>query len=109
MSTIRSSREIDRLFRAAQRAAHPLVIALAAPTPPGRGQDGRVAFVAGRRLGGAVVRNRAKRLLRAAAREAGAPWSGFDVVLIARPSTVSSSSTEIAAAIRNVVDRVVRT
>jgi ribonuclease P protein component len=46
----------------------------------------RVGFTATKRIGGAVVRNRAKRRLRAAARrvltDVGAP--GFDYVLIAR-------------------------
>lgn len=45
---------------------------------------GRAAVVAGRRLGSAVRRNRAKRRLRAAARESGVP-KGRDVVLVARP------------------------
>jgi ribonuclease P protein component len=101
MSTIRSSREIDRIFRGARRASQPLVIALVAQTPSGRDPRGRVAVVAGKKLGGAVVRNRAKRVLRAAAREAGAPWPGFDVVLIARPSTTRSSSHEVAEAIQS--------
>ena len=48
----------------------------------------RCAVVAGRLLGGAVVRNRAKRRLREAVREVGlAP--GVDVVLIARADAVS--------------------
>jgi ribonuclease P protein component len=48
---------------------------------PGSGQ---VAFVAGRRLGGAVDRNRAKRIMRAAWRETRSTGSPFDVVLVAR-------------------------
>lgn len=103
MSTIKSSREIDRVFRTAHRASHSLVIALAAPTPLGRDLHGRVAFVAGKRLGGAVVRNRSKRVLRAAAREAGAPWAGYDVVLIARPSTAKASSHAVARSIEGAV------
>jgi ribonuclease P protein component len=51
------------------------------------GQPGSVRFglVAGRRLGSAVIRNRAKRRLREAIRAAGLP-AGFDFVLIAGPS-----------------------
>ena len=103
MSTIKSSREIDRVFRTAHRASQPLVIALVAPSPPGRDLHGRVAFVAGKKLGNAVLRNRAKRVLRAAAREAGAPWGGYDVVLIARPKTSRSSSREVARSIATAV------
>lgn len=54
MSTIKSSREIDTIFRTATRVAHPLLIALIAQTPEGRGPSGRVAFIAGKKLGNAV-------------------------------------------------------
>ena len=47
----------------------------------------RVAFVAGKRLGGAVVRNRAKRLMREAMRRnIDKILPGYDIVFIARSS-----------------------
>jgi ribonuclease P protein component len=98
MSTIKSSREIDRIFRTATRIAHPLFVALVAKTPPGFGPDGRVAFVAGRKLGGAVWRNRCRRVLRESARRAGAPWAGFDVVLVARAETSTAAPEQLARA-----------
>jgi ribonuclease P protein component len=49
----------------------------------------RVAVVASRKVGGAVRRNRAKRLLREAARRVA--WQpGVDVVLVARRATAAS-------------------
>ncbi len=105
MSTIKSSREIDSIFRDSRRVAHPLVIALIANTPEGRGHDGRVAFVAGKRMGNAVSRNRAKRVLRAAARQAGAPWPGYDVVLIATSQTGSASADELRRAFSRMLAR----
>ncbi len=57
---------------------------------------GRVAFIAGKRLGGAVWRNRAKRVLRAALAQAGGPRAGYDLLLIAKPRTAASSSDEVA-------------
>lgn len=54
-----------------------------------RGDDdgARATVVAGRKVGGAVVRNRAKRRLRAALRDVGAPC-GADVVVVARHGAV---------------------
>jgi ribonuclease P protein component len=101
MSTIKSSREIDSMFREAAKAANPVVMVLAAKTPPQRGPDGRVAFVAGKRLGNAVLRNRSRRVLREAVRRCGGPWPGWDVLLMARPNT--------ARAEHEVLDRGVRT
>ena len=105
MSTIRSSREIDGVFRIGRRAAGPLLIALVADTPPGRDPSGRVAFVAGKRLGNAVHRNRAKRLLRVACREAGGPWRRHDVVLIAKPALLDKTSVEATESLRRVMER----
>jgi ribonuclease P protein component len=101
MSTIKSSREIDTLFREAKKAAHPLIIVLAAQTPEGRGRAGRVAFIAGKKLGGAVVRNRSKRVIRAAARRCQGPWAGYDVLLIARPGTRVAAPDTLDAAIES--------
>ncbi len=56
--------------------------------------------VASRRVGNAVVRNRAKRVLRAAAAEVGiAP--GVDVALVARAGTAATTSTVVAAELRS--------
>jgi len=105
VSTIKSSREIDRVFRKSTRVAHPQLIALIAPTPEGRGREGRVAFIAGKRIGNAVVRNRAKRVMRAAVRRAGGPWTGHDVLLIASPTTGSADHSAIDGAFRRMVSR----
>lgn len=93
------------MFQSARRAAHPLVMTLVTETPEGRGPEGRVAFIAGKRIGGAVVRNRARRVLRAAARRAGAPWPGYDVALLARPDTGAASPDDLDHAIKNVLSR----
>lgn len=54
----------------------------------------RIAVVASRRVGSAVSRNRAKRLLREAARQL--PWRpGVDVVLIARAGCAESQLSRV--------------
>lgn len=70
-----------------------------APSPPGAAERGRVAFVAGRKLGGAVVRNRAKRVLREAVRRAGGPWQGFDIVIVARKSAATARPADLDRAL----------
>lgn len=105
MSTIKSSREIDTVFRGATRVAHPLLILLVAATPEGRDQSGRVAFVAGKKLGNAVLRNRAKRVLRATVRRSDGPWRGHDVVLIARPGLATALAPEVDSALINIMSR----
>jgi ribonuclease P protein component len=99
MGTIKSSREIDTIFRGAKRVAKSLLIVLVARTPEGRGRAGRVAFIAGKKLGGAVLRNRDRRVLRASVRRAGGPWAGWDVVLIARTTTATAGPEALDCAL----------
>ncbi|CAN5920096.1 hypothetical protein BH23ACT10_BH23ACT10_05110 [soil metagenome] len=55
---------------------------------------GRVTIVASRAVGGAVVRNRAKRRLRAAARQARLP-ADVDLVVDARVATLGAPFTAL--------------
>ena len=68
--------------------------------------SGAVAFVAGRRVGGAVLRNRARRILRAAWRElASGVRDGFDVVLVARQAIRGARSHELVAEVDGLLAR----
>lgn len=60
---------------------------------------GRLTAVASRRVGGAVQRNRAKRVLRAAAAAVGIA-DGVDVALVARRGATESTSTAVADELR---------
>lgn len=97
--TIKSSREIDAMFRTAKREGDALIVVFAAEGDERRGPQGRVAVIAGKKIGSAVRRNRAKRLLRAAAHEAGGPWRGWDVLLLATPHTNNATSSEISTSL----------
>jgi ribonuclease P protein component len=97
---------MDEMFREGTRVTHQLATALIRLTPPERGPEGRVAFVAGKKLGNAVLRNRSKRVLRAAVMRSGGPWAGADVVLIARPGTAHAAPERLDEAIRAVIHRV---
>jgi ribonuclease P protein component len=67
---------------------------------------GKVAFVAGRRVGRAVSRNRARRVLRAAWREL-APTvpDGYDVALVARGSIQGARSRDRVAEVDELLSR----
>lgn len=97
--TIKSSREIDEVFRSGTRYATQLIVMLVMNTPDRRGLQGRVAFVAGKRMGTAVTRNRAKRVMRAAVQRAGGPWPGRDVVLIAQAKTPGAAAQDLDRAL----------
>ena len=60
---------------------------------------GRMTAVASRRVGNAVERNRAKRVLRAAVADVGIA-RGVDVAVVARRGAVHASSTTVAAELR---------
>ena len=61
MNRLRSAVEIERVRREGRSYAHPLVVLIAAPALPEHAAGSRAAVVAGRRIGGAGIRNRAKR------------------------------------------------
>jgi ribonuclease P protein component len=93
---LRKSDDIRRVYAngVAFHCRHLVLISLRTETA-----QCRVAFVASRKVGKAVRRNRAKRLLREAHRtiSAGRAMSGWDIVLVARASAAGSSSKEISA------------
>lgn len=98
MRTIKSKADFGRVFTAGRRYNHPLV-RMVICDEASEGDPGRVAFVAAKRLGCAVVRNRSKRVLRECARAEGLPWRGCDVILFATPRTRDASPTEMRAAL----------
>jgi ribonuclease P protein component len=66
-------------------------------------QDPRVAFAVGRRVGPAVARNRLRRRLRALWRELEVP--GGDYLIIAAPSTLDLSFTQLGDRLRTALGR----
>ena len=105
MRTISSASEIDALFKQGRRAGTELLVALSLPTPSRRGPEGRVVFVAGKRVGGAVWRNRCKRVMRETVRRAGGPWEGRDVAIVARKGVATASPAALDEALSPALGR----
>ena len=103
MKTIKSKRDFERVFSGGTRANHRLV----RMTVLRRNEGGptRVAFVAAKRLGNAVFRNRCKRVLREAARMAALPQEGYEVILFATRNTHDAHPNQVAPAIDSLMNR----
>lgn len=105
-STIRSSADVSRLFSQGKRFSTPFATVLVLKRSEQHDHDlhGRVAFIAGKKLGNAVVRNRSKRVMREVARENGLPVEGYDILLMATPATRGADhdvlSSSLAKALR---------
>lgn len=104
MRTLKSRQEFERAFTQGRRYNHPLIRMIVCDALD-EGDPGRVAFVAAKRLGCAVVRNRSKRVLRVAAQTCGLPATGRDIILFATPRTRVSSPNEMAAALSTLIHR----
>lgn len=104
MDTIKSSSEISDLFADGWRIKTPYLTLIVGERMP-KGNDGvemmqhdlqgRVAFVAGKKLGNAVWRNSAKRRMRALCRDLGGPWVGYDVIFLAKSSLTAASYSKV--------------
>lgn len=97
------SEDFKRVRRFGKSVSHPLVVLVMQKNEESKL---RVGVAAGRTVGTAVKRNRAKRLLREAMRDLiPSLASGWDLILIARPALVSSTLAETRQALLTVLQR----
>jgi len=89
---------VRRVFREGRAVPGEHVVVHLAPG------SGEVAVVAGRKIGGAVVRNRARRVMRAALREVVPSGLGTrDAVIVARSAIRTATSGDVAAELRSLL------
>ena len=97
------SEDFKRVRRSGKSYAHPLVVLIVQAHEQPRV---KVGVAAGRTVGTAVHRNRAKRLLREAMRTLIPDIaSNLDLVLIARPALVSATLEDARHALLNLLQR----
>ncbi len=91
------SDDFKRVRRTGKSYAHPLVVLIAQASDA---PDLKVGVTAGRSVGNATQRNRAKRLLREAMRPILPTLaSGWDLILVARPGMIGASLSDVRTAL----------
>lgn len=114
MDRLRSSSDIRHVMTAGTRAGTNAVsVHLARPRKPlqlSSDSHHRIAVVAGRRIGNAVKRNRAKRRLRALIPTLGPtlPNEALDIILVAKPGLEACTSIELRDQVNGALHRALR-
>ena len=100
---LRRSIDFKRVRRLGKSYAHPFVVLIKHPNEDG---ISRFGVAAGRSIGNAVRRNRAKRRIRELVRQR-IPFiqNGWDVIFLARQSIQDATPTELQAAIDGLINR----
>jgi len=109
-SRLTRSEDFKRVRRSGKSYAHPLVVLIVQThdkrSSPVDQPRVKIGVAAGRTVGTAVTRNRAKRLLREAMRPLiPSIASSLDLILIARPGLVSATLEETRQALLNLLQR----
>ena len=97
------STDFKRVRRFGKSYAHPLIVLVALPVP---GEKLCVGIAASRAVGGAVERNRAKRLTREATRTLLPRMNaGWNAILFCRRPILASNPGEIAGVLVNMLNK----
>lgn len=101
---LRRGGDVQRVYDEGESWAHRLIVMIVHPNEVG---FSRVGVTASRKVGNAVQRNRAKRLLREAARRLYPEFESAsrDILLIARPGLLNARAREVEEALATLLKR----
>jgi ribonuclease P protein component len=100
---LRKSSDFKRVWRFGKSHAHPLMVLIVMKNQE---EDSRVAVAAGRSVGKAVQRNRAKRVLREAFRPIFPHIeTGWDIVIVARNPLSEASFQNVQSELLNLLQK----
>jgi ribonuclease P protein component len=104
VSTLRSREDFARISARGRTRSDRLMVVRFVPNA--RDYD-RFGISTGRRLGGAVQRNRVRRRIREVLRQApNDSGHGWDMLIVARPASVDASFAELSSAVERLVGAV---
>lgn len=98
---LNQNRDFLRMYRRAQNKVHPLLVTYVAKN---RHNQNRVGITASKKVGCAVKRNRAKRVIRAAFRNLQKTPQGYDIVFVARARTTQCKMQDVQAVMQQHID-----
>ncbi len=99
---IKENRDFKRLYARGKFQTHPLLVTYALKNKSG---CSRFGITASKKVGNAVCRNRAKRIIRAAYRQLEPQLNpGWDFIFVARTQTVQSKTPQIYEVMRRQVE-----
>ncbi len=93
--TIKLNKEYKRAYFQGKFKAHPVLVTYMVPN---RGKGNKIGITTSKKIGSAVVRNRARRVIRAAylsVRERVVFPKGYDIVFVARSDTALMKSNKL--------------
>ncbi len=101
LCTLKLNKEFKTAYYHGKSFVHPLLILYVRKN---REKVCRIGITTGKKVGGAVQRNRCRRIIREAYRPfAGQIGGHYDLVFVARTATANSTSTQLHAVIGNML------